>query len=49
LIAHGVLPHAQKREVFEAMLGEVVFPGLERYGVDIGPSKAWLARRIRGG
>ncbi|HZY05907.1 MAG TPA: ferritin-like domain-containing protein [Anaeromyxobacteraceae bacterium] len=39
---HGVLPHALKREVFTRTLEEVVLPGLERFGVDPAPARAWL-------
>lgn len=48
LLAHGVLPHAEKRRVFESMLAEVVFPGLESFDIDTAPSRAWLARRSAG-
>ncbi|HEU4382044.1 MAG TPA: ferritin family protein [Anaeromyxobacteraceae bacterium] len=42
LLEHGVLPAALKREVFTRTLEEVVFPGLERFGVDPAPARAWL-------
>jgi Rubrerythrin len=42
LLRHGVLPHARKREVFVRTLLDVVFPGLERFGVDAAPARAWL-------
>ncbi len=42
LLGHGVLPRAVKREVFTRTLVEVVFPGLERFGVDAAPGRAWL-------
>ena len=45
LLEHGVLPHLLKREVFTRVLEEVVFPGLERFGVDPAPAKAWLERK----
>jgi hypothetical protein len=37
-----VLPHAAQRQVFTRTLEEVVFPGLEAYGVDTGPARRWL-------
>lgn len=46
LLEHGVLPHALKREVFTHALEEVVFPGLESFGVDAGPARSWLEERI---
>jgi hypothetical protein len=46
LLEHGVLPHRIKREVFRRTLQEVVFPGLEQLGVDAGPGRAWLARKL---
>jgi hypothetical protein len=48
LLAYGVLPHTLKREVLVSTLEEVVFPGLERNGVDTAPARAWLAARQRG-
>lgn len=43
LLRLGVLPLAKKREVFLGTLEQVVFPGLERFGVDPGPGRQWLA------
>ena len=48
LLRHGVLPHSQKREVFVGTLESVVLPGLEKFGVDPGPARAWLSARSRG-
>jgi len=45
LLEHGVLPRAMKREVFTRTLEEVVFPGLEEFGVDAGPGRSWLEAR----
>jgi hypothetical protein len=45
LLPLGVLPHALKRELFVRSLEEVIFPGLEGAGVDVGAGRAWLARR----
>ncbi|MGO9830527.1 MAG: ferritin-like domain-containing protein [Myxococcaceae bacterium] len=45
LLRHGVLPHSRKREVFARTLLDVVFPGLETFGVDANPARAWLASR----
>ncbi len=45
LLRHGVLPHSRKREVFARTLLDVVFPGLETFGVDAKPARAWLAAR----
>jgi hypothetical protein len=42
LLAHGVLPRAEKRELFVRALEEVVFPGLEGAGVDVAAGRAWL-------
>ena len=44
LLRLGVLPLAKKREVFLGTLEQVVFPGLEKFGVDPAPGRAWLAR-----
>lgn len=43
LLRHGLLPRPQKQEVFVETLRTVVFPGLEQFGVDSGPARAWLA------
>lgn len=45
LLEYGVVPHGLKREVFSRTLEEVVFPGLQRFGIDTGPGRAWLASR----
>ncbi len=45
LLEHGVLPHSLKRELFTSTLQEVVLPGLERFGIDSAPARAWLERR----
>ncbi|WP_223758902.1 ferritin-like domain-containing protein [Myxococcus sp. RHSTA-1-4] len=45
LLKHGVLPHTRKRETFVRALRDVVFPGLERFGVDTAPGREWLERR----
>lgn len=42
LLEHGVLPHDAQRQVFTRTLEEVVFPGLEAYGVDTAPARRWL-------
>lgn len=42
LLRHGVLPRARKREIFVGALEQVVFPGLEQFGVDTAPARAWL-------
>ncbi|WP_163989134.1 ferritin-like domain-containing protein [Pyxidicoccus caerfyrddinensis] len=49
LLKHGVLPHARKRETFVKALQDVVFPGLERFGVDTAPARAWVERRSAAG
>lgn len=40
----GLLPRAERRALFVRTLEEVVFPGLEAFGVGTGPARAWLAR-----
>ena len=45
LLRLGVLPHVQKRDTFLGTLEQVVLPGLERFGVDPGPAREWLARQ----
>lgn len=47
LLRHGVLPHSRKRAVFVGTLEEVVFPGLERFGIDVRPARDWLSARRR--
>jgi len=45
LVRHGVLPAAHKREIFLRTLEEVVLPGLEEFGIDAAPARAWLLAR----
>jgi hypothetical protein len=47
LMRLGVLPLAKKREVFLGTLEQVVFPGLEKFGVDPAPARQWLAAAAR--
>lgn len=47
LLEHGVLPRRLKLEVFRRTLEEVVFPGLEQFGVSTAPARAWLDARLR--
>ena len=47
LLRHGVLPPARKRAIFARTLEEVVMPGLEKFGIDGAPARAWLSARIR--
>ncbi|MCP3144489.1 ferritin-like domain-containing protein [Pyxidicoccus xibeiensis] len=49
LMKHGVLPHTRKRETFVRALRDVVFPGLERFGVNTGPGRSWVERRSAAG
>jgi hypothetical protein len=48
LLLHGVLPHRLKGELFARTLEQVVFPGLETFGVDTEQARAWLAGRVEG-
>ena len=43
LLDAGVLPHTARRDLFVETLTEVIFPGLERSGVDTAAGRAWLA------
>ena len=38
----GVLPRARKREIFLAALGQIVLPGLEKFGVETAPARRWM-------
>ena len=49
LLRHGVLPRSCKREVFSRTLRDVVFPGLERFGIDASHARAWLEEAGRRG
>ena len=48
LLRLGVLPHSMKRRIFIGTLDGVVLPGLEKFGVDPEPARAWLAARRAG-
>jgi hypothetical protein len=43
LLRHGVLPHSLKRSIFIGTLEEVVFPGLEKFGISPLPARQWLS------
>lgn len=43
----GALCRADRRAIFAETMGEVVFPGLERFGVDCRPGRRWLCHRHR--
>jgi hypothetical protein len=45
LLHHGVLPAARKKEIFVRTLEHVVLPGLEHFGIDTAPARAWLLAR----
>ena len=45
LLRHGIFPPSRKRAVFMETLEEVVFPGLEKFGIDTRPARFWLAER----
>lgn len=47
LLRWGVLPLSRKREVFTQTLSDVVFPGLEQFGIATGAARAWLSERSR--
>jgi hypothetical protein len=47
LLRHGVLSPSRKKAIFARTLEEVVVPGLETFGIDGGPARAWLSARIR--
>ena len=47
LLRHGVFPQSRKREVFVRTLLDVVFPGLETFGISAGPARQWLEERER--
>ena len=45
LLRQGVLPLSRKRAIFVQTLQEVVFPGLEQFGIDTTPACDWLETR----
>ncbi|MGZ6141762.1 MAG: ferritin-like domain-containing protein [Myxococcales bacterium] len=47
LLRYGVLPISRKRAVFSQTLLEVVFPGLEQFGISTAPAREWLSARSR--
>jgi hypothetical protein len=48
LLRHGVLPEFRKRDVFIGALEEIVFPGLEKFGIDVTKAREVL-EELRGG
>ena len=49
LLRYGVLSPARKRQIFALTLLEVIFPGLEQFGIDTAPARAWLSARSPAG
>jgi hypothetical protein len=47
LAGFGSLERAERRRVVEETLHAVVFPGLERFGIDTSRGTAWLAERLK--
>jgi hypothetical protein len=47
LLEAGVLPHAARRDLFVETLNDVIFPGLERSGVDTAAGRSWLLEASR--
>jgi Rubrerythrin len=45
LLRHGVLPHSTKKRIFVGTLEGVILPGLDRFGIDTRPARAWLQER----
>jgi hypothetical protein len=43
LSGYGLLPRAQVLAVVQAVAADVLFPGLERFGVDTAAARSWLA------
>jgi len=41
----GGLSHEERRDGFEGALAEVILPGLETHGVDVGAARDWLEAR----
>ncbi len=45
----GALSRGERLDTFCKVMTTVVFPGLQRFGVDVGPAHRWLAERTRPG
>jgi hypothetical protein len=45
LLRHGLLPHSTKKRIFVGTLEGVILPGLDRFGIDTRPARAWLQER----
>ena len=45
----GALGRAKRRRIVVETLSEVVFPGLERFGIDIRPGQQWLQQQAGAG
>jgi hypothetical protein len=46
LAGRGALPRRERAELFAATMREVVFPGLERLGIDADQGRIWLSTRL---
>jgi hypothetical protein len=43
---HGELPRLQRLDIFVAVLRDVLLPGFESLGVDIGPTRSWMQQKF---
>ena len=46
LLRYGVLAPPRKRELFTQTLLDVVFPGLDQFGIDTAQARQWLAEKF---
>jgi hypothetical protein len=47
LAGFGSLERVERQRIVREALNAVVFPGLERFGIDTASGRAWLAKRLR--
>lgn len=45
---YGVMPVGLRLKQFQTTAYQVIFPGLEKFGVDTGNARAWLQERVEG-
>ena len=46
LAGFGSLEHAERQRIVLETLSVVIFPGLERFGIDTRPGRSWLSERF---
>ena len=47
LVAHGELPYAKRKELFDQVIHQIFFPGLEHMNIDTAQGRAWMKQNFQ--